>query len=451
MTTTLLPTDMLSIADDMVRQAKSQGADHVEVVFVKNTESAIEVRGGHIENTNYSNSTGIGIRVIKNKQSATVSGSDLSGAALKELTMRAMAIAEHVPHNIYAELPDPSLLEMNPEYDLGGYQKQLPLLDELSDYALRTETEALSHAGITNSEGASCSLNVYSVGLVTSGGFAGSYQKTMFGLSCSLIAGKDTNMQADYDYSTACLFSKLDSPENIGKNAALRTVKKLNPRKMTSMQAPIIFEPRAGRSLLAYFSGAICGDDVVRQTSFLGDARGQKIFSDQIVITDNPHLYEGLASSPFDMEGVKNPSLRVVEDGVLQHLLSHQASSMQLGVAHNGRATRSLSSIPSVASTNMYMEAGTLSPAELMSDIKIGLYVTDTIGHGINEVTGDYSVGATGFLIENGILTHPISEITIAGNLKDMFLHMTPANDLEFKARKNVPTLRVEGMTIAGE
>ena len=235
----------------------------------------------------------------------------------------------------------------------------------------------------------------------------------------------------------------------IGNTAATRTLKRLNPKRMKSGAAPIIFDPRAGRSLLGHFAGAISADRVARKTSFLGNVIGEKIFSDGIKIIDDPYLQHGLGSRPYDMEGVRSPKLDVVENGILNHFMVHGASSRQLDIENNGRASRSVSAAPYPASTNMYMDNGTMSPADLMSDITYGLYVMDTIGHGINEVTGDYSIGAAGFLIENGVITTPVSEITIAGNLKDMFLNMTAANDLEFKSRKNVPTIRIEGMTIA--
>ena len=218
---------------------------------------------------------------------------------------------------------------------------------------------------------------------------------------------------------------------------------------MKSGAAPIIFDPRAGRSLLGHFAGAISADRVARKTDFLGNVIGEKIFSDGIKIIDDPYLQHEAVLVRTDMEGVRSPKLDVVENGILNHFMVHGASSRQLDIENNGRASRSVSAAPYPASTNMYMDNGTMSPADLMSDITYGLYVMDTIGHGINEVTGDYSIGAAGFLIENGVITTPVSEITIAGNLKDMFLNMTAANDLEFKSRKNVPTIRIEGMTIA--
>ena len=448
---TLENDSLLNVADDLISHAKKMGADHAEVILIKSTDTSIDIRSGQVENSGYSDSVGVGVRVLINGQTSSVSGSDLSPHALNELVSRAVGIAKYVPHDKYADIAPVNMLEKNPNYDLGCYDADLPSLDTLKEYALKTEQVALENKSITNSEGAGCSCGKYTLGLVTSNGFSGLYHKTMFGLSCSLIAGTDLDMQTDYDYSTACLFSGLESPETIGKRAADRTVKKLNPKKMRSGHAPVVFDPRAGRSLLSYFASSICADSIARKSSFLGDARDKQIFSSNITIIDNPHIPSGLGSCPFDAEGVRNPELTVVEKGIVKNLFSHGASSRQLNIDNNGRASRSLASSAYVSTTNLYIENGIISPDELMSDIAYGLHVTDTIGHGINEVTGDYSIGASGFLIENGVLTYPVSEITIAGNLKEMFLNMFIANDLKFTGRKNVPTLRIEGLMIAGE
>jgi PmbA protein len=229
--------------------------------------------------------------------------------------------------------------------------------------------------------------------------------------------------------------------------AANRTIKKLNPVKMKSGAFPVIFDKRVGRSFLGYFAGAISADAISRGVSFLGNVIGEQIFAPNIHIIDNPHLVGGLSSSPFDGEGVYNPLLNVVQNGILTEILTHSISSRKMNIPNNGRAYNS--NTPSA--TNMYMQAGTHTPTELYADVDYGFYVTETIGHGLNEVTGDYSIGASGFLIEKGEMTIPISEVTIAGNLKDVFKNMIPANDLIFEFSKNIPTIRVDCLTIAGE
>lgn len=444
------PEEILNIAQDLINKAKDSGADHAEAVIIQSTDSGVEVRNGKVDNSDYSDSLGIGIRVLQGKQSATVSGSDLSPKGLKALLDRAIETAHFIPEDPYCAIAPENLLEKNPQYDLGCYDETDPSLDQLIDIAKTAEDVALTEEGITNSEGGNCSFGRYTVGLVTTNGFSGLYRKTLFGVSCCVLAGEGTAMERDYAYSTKTHFNMLEPAHIIGQKAAQRTLKRLHPQKMKSGNFPIIFEDRAGRSLLGHFASAISADRIARKTSFLGNKIGEKIFSSNIHIIDDPHMKSAIASCPFDMEGVVNPALNIVQDGTLNHLLVHGASARQLNIDNNGRAKRSISASPFPASTNMYMKAGTIPPEELYQDIDYGLFVTDTIGHGINEVTGDYSIGAAGFLIEKGKITSPVSEITIAGNLKEMFLNMTPANDLSFEARKNVPTLRIDGMTIAG-
>lgn len=441
---------LINLAQDVIQNAKKQGADNAEVTFVQSMDSSIQVREGKIENSEYSDSSHIGIRIFIGQKLASVSSSDFSESSLSSLLERAVQTARYVPEDKYAGLMDKEFLEDSPNYDLGCFEENLPTTEALTNAALECEASALSQDGITNSEGASCAYGTYGLGLVTSKGFAGFYKKTVFGLSCSVIAGSGTDMQVDYDYSMSPLFLQLENAQTIGLNAAQRTVKKLFPKKMRSGNYPIVFDKRAGRSLLSNFSGAICADSIARKSSFLGNCLEKQIFSDSIHITDDPHIRSALATIPFDGEGVRNPKLSIVENGVVKNLFVNGAAGRQLEISSNGRASRSIGS-PYCSSTNLYMHGGTVSHEELLSDIKYGLYVTETIGHGINEVTGDYSIGASGFIIENGVLTYPVSQITIAGNLKDMFLNMTPANDLEMKMKKNVPTLRIEGMTVAGE
>jgi PmbA protein len=257
-------------------------------------------------------------------------------------------------------------------------------------------------------------------------------------------------MERDYDYDSRHFFADMKSPAEIGRTAGERAVKLLNPRKMPSGQVPVVYSNRVSGSILGHFSGAISGASVARGTSFLKDRMGEQIFPENINIIDDPHRPRGAASKPFDGEGVANQRLNLIENGMLQCWILNSSAARQLGLETNGRATRGTASPPGSGTTNLYMEAGTNSLDELIADIKSGLYVTSLIGFGVNGITGDYSRGASGFWIEDGKIAFPVSELTIAGNLKDMFLNLTHADDLEFRQGTNAPSLRVEGMMVAG-
>ncbi len=442
-----MPYDYENVINDLVKKALKAGADSAEVSCMHGSDLSIDMRNGKIENSGFSESKTINIRVLINGQVASVSGSDFSSKGLDEMIDRAVSNAKIVPTDIYAGLPEPTELFKNYTPIEGICDPNTPTLNDLKQQALETEEAALSVAGITNSEGAGCSFGRYHAFLANSNGFSGGYSKTLAGLSCSVLAGDGTNMQRDYDYSTQCLYKDLKNAQEIGLLAAHRAVKKLNPIQMKSGAFPIIFDKRVGRSFLSYFADSISADSISRGVSFLGNQIGETVFSPNIQIIDNPHKAGGLASVPFDGEGVYNPVLNIVENGILKEILTHSASSRKMKIANNGRAVSS--AYP--CATNMYMCAGTVSPHELYNDIDYGFYVTETIGHGLNEVTGDYSIGASGFLIEKGEITVPINEVTIAGNLKDIFKSIIPANDLVFESTKNIPTIRVDSLVIAGQ
>ena len=305
-------------------------------------------------------------------------------------------------------------------------------------------------AGVTNSEGGGASFSRTGVALATSEGFFGAYAGTSSGIGVAVLAGEGTGMERDYDQASARHVADLESAEAIGRSAGMRTVKRLNPRKVKSQAVPIVYDPRVSGGLVGHFASAISGRSIARGVSFLKDMMGKAVFGPAINIVDDPHRVRGLRSKPFDGEGVANKRWALIEGGVLKTWLLDCASAMQLGLSTTGHAARGTGGPPMPSTTNLYMEAGTLSPEALIADIKEGLYVTELAGMGVNGVTGDYSMGAIGFWIENGQIAYPVSEITVAGNLKDMFQHMTPASDLEFKHGTNAPTIRIEGMTVAG-
>jgi PmbA protein len=325
-----------------------------------------------------------------------------------------------------------------------------PAPAELKARALATEDAARSVPGITNSEGASASAGRSVVALATSAGFCRGYTSSHYGGSASVIAGEGGAMQRDYASHSARHYADLDGPDEIGRLAGTRAVQRLKPAKLASGAMPVVFDPRVGGGLIGSLIGAMSGTSIARRTSFLLGHEEEPLFPEAITIIDDPHRVRGLRSRPFDGEGIATRRHALVEKGRLTGWLLNAASARQLGLTPNGHATRGLGGAPGVGATNVHIEPGTLTSAELIADIEQGLYVTEMIGQGVNPVTGDYSRGASGFLIEKGETTRPVAEITVAGNLLAMFRALTAANDLEHRRAVNVPTLRIEGMTVAG-
>ncbi len=444
--TDISPLDRL---DDLIKQAKALGADAADAIFVESASLGVSFRMGKLEDVERSESLDVGLRVFVGKRQAVSSSTDLRPASLKALAERVVGMAKTAPEDPWCGLADPALLARElPALDLED--KADPGAALLRARAEAAEGAALAVPGITNSEGAGASWGRTRVALATSTGFAGDYAGTSHSVSVSVLAGEGTGMERDDDFLSARHGSDLGDPAAAGRHAAEKALKRLNPRKAETQAVPIVYDPQVASSLIGHFAGAINGSSISRGVSFLKDRMGERIFAPGINIVDDPHILRGLRSKPFDGEGVRNARRVFAEDGVLTSWVLDSASGRQLGLATTGHAARGTGGPPSPATTNLYMAAGTLSPAELIADIKQGFYVTELIGMGVNGVTGDYSRGASGFWIENGEIVYPVNEITIAGNLKDMFLHITPANDLVFKYGTNAPTLRVEGMTIAG-
>ncbi len=438
------------ILEQALACAKSRGAEAAEAVIVEGTSLSASCRLGKLEDIDRSEGRDLGLRIFVNGAQASVSSTDFSRSAIAEAAERCIAMARSAPPDPYCGLAD--------ESDLTATIADLDIVDDielsgerLRDLALETEAEALAIEGITNSLGAGASAGSGGLMLATSGGFMGGYRNSVFSLSCAVLAGEGTAMERDYDHASAVHFADLKSAREIGRGAGERTIRRLNPKKVETQNVPVVYDPRVSASLLRHFAGAISGAAVARGTSFLKDHMGKALFADDVTITDDPRRPRGHNSRPFDGEGVGNEALRLIENGVLRAWLLSTSSARQLGLRTNGRAARSIGAPPSPGATNLYMENGTLSPDELMADIKAGFYVCDLIGMGVNSTTGDYSRGASGFWIENGEITHAVSEVTVAGNLKDMYRRLTPANDLEFRFGTNAPTVRIEGMTVAGK
>jgi len=388
--------------------------------------------------------------VLIGRRQAMVSTNDVADNAAGALAERAVAMARATPQDKFAGLADTSLLARDfPDLDL--IDAKVPTIANLEAQARAAEQAALAVKGVSKSGGASASAGIGGMVLVTSHGFRGAYVGSNHGLSMTAIAGDGTGMERDYDYSSARHAADLELPEAIGRNAGERAVARLSPRKVLTRKVPVVFDSRSAGSLVSHLASAANGASVARKTSFLRDKMGTKLFADGIHIIDDPLRNRGLRSHPFDGEGVRCRKLALVEDGVLRSWLLDSATARELGLTTSGNAHRGGSSVTSPGPSNLHLEPGRLSPDTLIADIADGFYITDLIGVGANMITGDYSRGASGFWIENGKRTYPVSEVTIAGHLLDMFRTLTPANDLEFRYGTNAPTLRVEGLTVAGQ
>ena len=443
-------SDALPLIQDLVERAKKAGADAADAVAGLSVSLSHAQRLGKTEQLERAESRDLGLRVLIGSKQAVVSSNDWREDGLDTLVERAIAMAKAVPDDPYCGIADPSQI-VGPDYpDLDQEDPEEPSTETLIDRARRAEDTALAIEGITNSEGAEASWSRYGIALAASNGFAGRYAGSRHSVGVSVLAGEGVGMESDYDYHTTVYGADLDAPEDLGRRAAERALRKLGPKKPPSAKVPVVYDPRVSNSLLRHLAGAINGSGVARGTSFLLDRMGEKVMADGLTVVDDPHRRRGLASKPFDAEGLANRRRNLVEDGVLQSWVLDLRTARQLGLESTGHAARGTSSPPSPSTTNLYLEPGTASPDELVADIDSGFYVTSLMGMGVNGVTGDYSRGASGFWIEKGEIAYPVSEITIAGNLKDMFLAMTPANDLEFRYGTNAPTIRVEGLSVGG-
>jgi len=440
---------LLDLAVQLVDAARSAGADQADAVAVRSVSLAVDVRDGAVEESQRAESDDIGLRVLVGHRQAAVSTNDLKSDRLSALAERAVAMARVAPEDEFAGLADPALLARTfPDLDL--LDREMPSVETLERRARLAEAAALGIAGVSKSGGASASAGIGGMVLVTSHGFRGVTIGSRHSISMAAIAGSGTAMEQDYDYSSVLHADDLDSAEQIGRNAGERAVKRLNPRKVETRRVPVVFDPRISGSLIGHLAGAANGGAIARKTSFLREKLGERIFKSGIAVIDDPLRKRGLRSRPFDAEGVATRKLNLVEDGVLKTWLLDCATARELDLQTTGHAQRGVSSVPSPGPSNLYLAPGTQTPNELIAEIADGFYVTDLIGMGVNLVTGDYSRGAAGFWIENGELGYPVSEVTIAGHLDDVFASLEPANDLAFRYATNAPTLRVEGLTVAG-
>jgi PmbA protein len=431
--------ELFNLAEDLMRAAKAAGADVAETSMGVGASIAVQRRLGKIEETERAESRGMSLRVFVGQRNASVSAGSIDPAAFGRLAEQAVAMARVVPEDVYAEIPeapppiDAAFLDLDDPVE--------PSMAELIGRAAAAEEAALAVVGITNSEGASASWGRSNAVLVTSRGFAGSYTRSNHGVSATAIAGVGTGMQRDYDYSSAVHGEDLEDSAALGKRAADQALARLNPARPKTAKLPVVFHPRVAGSMLGHLASAINGAAIARGTSFLRDRLGERIFAAGIDIIDDPLRVRGRRSRAFDGEGQRGALRRFIADGVLTSWILDTRSANQLGLKTTGNAG---------GTSNWYCAPGTVTPEALMADIGEGLFVTEMIGMGVNGITGDYSRGAAGFMIRDGALAEPVAEITIAGNLLAMFAAMVPANDLVFRRGTDAPTLRIDGMTMAG-
>jgi PmbA protein len=441
-------TDYLTLVADLIRQATAAGADAADAVLVNGTSLSVASRQGKIEHLERSEGRDLGLRVFVGKRAAIVSSTSLDPAGFASLVERAVAMAKVVPEDPFTGLAETWAPPDTTDLDMADPAEPAP--DVLAARAAAAEEAAFSVHGVTNSEGAEAGYGRSEIALVTSAGFAGRRTGTSHSISATALAGTGTDMQRDYDYHSTVYFADLDDPVKIGRNAGERAIARLNPTRPKTAKIPVLYDPRVAGGLLGHLAGAINGAGVARGTSFLTEKLGQRIFAADINIHDDPRRVRGLRSRTFDGEGTPTQARTLIQDGVLTTWLLDSRSARQLGMKPTGHASRGTSGPPSASTTNLYLAAGTLTPNALMADIKEGLYITEMIGMGVNGVTGDYSRGAAGYMIRDGALAEPVAEVTVAGNLVEMFANMVAASDLVFRRGTDSPTVRIDGMTMAG-
>lgn len=444
-------TNLEQLCEDLIQYARKNGADYADTFCYRSTSIASSVRLGEHENFEREEDMALGLRVFTGKSSACLSSSDLTSQTLQNLADQAITMARHVPEDEFASIPEHC---MTPDADyIGALNLKDPAgepeAQTLTNLAKNLEEIGRAHEGISNSDGAEASWSSSTVYLQNSTGFSGQYQKDYSSISLSLIAGEGTNMERDYAHDTALQFQNLDTAEDIAKLCAKRTLGRLNPKQGKTGNFPVIFDRRIAPSLLGHFLSGINGARIARGTSFLMDAMNNQVFSSAITIKDDPTLPQMLKTKPFDIEGQETKPMDLIDAGILKNWVLDLRSARKLGLTTNAHAARGLASQPSPSTSNTWIAPSSTSLDDMIADVKDGFYVTELIGSSVSMTTGDYSRGASGFWIENGQIAYPVSELTIAGNLKDIFLSMLPANDLRQRFGRDTPSLYIPSLTIA--
>src|SRR6201997_1989361 len=448
-------TDLREIAQDIVRRAMAGGATAAECVVREGDEFSTLVRLGQVGTLKESGAKSIGVRVFFGQRAASTYSSDFSRAGLDRMVKSALELAKITSEDPFGGIPEASQLgSLSGDLDL--YHEDvysLPAAERI-DYARRAEKAALDFdPRIKNSEGGSFDAATGHKVLANSHGFVGEYRRSYCSVAAVPIAQSENGaMQRDFWYSVARTLKKLDAPEKVGRTAAERTLRRLGAKKAKTARVPIVFDPMVSTSILEHIFEGINGDSVYRGASFLSGKLGRKIAGDNVTVIDDGTIPGGFGTSPFDGEGIPTRRTVVIENGVLKSYLLNTYTAKKLGMQTTANAARGLAGTPGIGPGNYYLQPGTKTPKEIIAEIKEGLYVTEFLGHGANLVTGDYSRGASGLWISGGELTYPVEEITVAGNLKDMFFHISEiGHDLEFRGSVASPTIRIDGLTVGGE
>jgi PmbA protein len=439
-----------NMLEDVVGAALRAGADAAEAVLAERRSLGIGVRLGDLEEVEREESRDLGVRVFIGKRQATVSGSDISGEGRRKLVERAVAMARLAPEDKYAGLAPKDRLATGVLPDLDLYDPTEPTAEELEARARTAEDAARAVPGITNSEGGGAGWSSSDWLMMTSEGFKGRYQASSFSASASVVAGDGDGMERGGEGRSTRWQSDLPASEGIGTEAGRRAIARLGARKIDSTTAPVIFDNRIAVSLVSAMIGAIAGPAIARGSSFLKSKLGEQLFAPGVNIVDEPHRVRGLGSAPFDDEGVANRRTEIIRDGVLTTWLLNSASARQLGLQTTGHASRGLAGPPGVSPANLTVEPGMQDQAGLMQEAGRGLLVTSMFGPSLNGNTGDWSTGVSGFWFENGELAYPVTEITVAGNLVDIYARLVPGSDLEIRGSSNSPSILVDNLAIAG-
>lgn len=447
-----MPLNLENLTEALLQAARKAGAESADAIAIQGTSVSIDVRNGALEQAERSEGVDIGLRVLIGQKQANVSASDISEATISTLAERAVAMAKEAPEDPYIGLADAD--QLITDWDIDAYELSDPTAEPspatLQDDALEAEAAALAVEGISQVQAASASYGERRVHLAATNGFSGGYARTDRAISCVAIAGQGTGMERDYDSDVRIFQADLRSAKDIGRTAAERAVSRLGARKPSTGGFPVLFDERISGSLIGHLLGAVNGASIARGASWLKDALGQQVLPSSLSVLEDPHRARVSGSRPFDAEGLPTAKRAIVENGVLTGWTLDLANARKLGMSSTGNAARGTSSGPSPASWNVSMTQGEASRADLISGMGTGLLVTSLIGSTINPTTGDYSRGAAGFWIENGEIAYPVNECTIAGNLRDMLMTITPANDARSWMSRVVPSLLIEGLTIAG-
>ena len=440
----------MTMLEDALTLARKAGADAADAVLIRAISASHRRRLGKTEVLERSEGHDLGLRVLIGRRQAVVSTNDWTPGRLQEVAERAVAMARAVPEDAEIGLADPDQIFSGPVPDLDSVDPVEPSAEELIARAAACEDAALAVSGVTNSEGAEAGWARWDVSLMATNGFVGHYRNTRHSVGAHVIAGEGTGMEGGYDGWSSVHALDLKDPAALGRGAGERAVARLNPGKVKTGRIPIVFDHRIAGGMIGNLASAINGAAIARGASFLKTRMGQRILPAGLTVWDDPLRPRGLKSKPFDAEGLPTARRAIVEDGVLTTWILDLRTARKLGLQSTGHAGRGASGPPSPSASNLYLPAGAVSVADLISDIEDGILVTSLFGHGANLVTGDYSRGAAGFRIRKGVIGEPVREFTIAGNLTDMFAAMVPADDLEFRSGTDAPTIRIDGMTVAG-